>query len=287
MSELTPYLQEKKRESEEYLQCQRDLCAKLAEQPKQVIHGLVSPSGAWSSNPHSLLDHWLFLFSFDAWTDAEGALHADQITIRKIVDADELQRLEESVKPGSVISIALHIGRLDGFECRQGALVEIVESEVDDGDLERFAADLAIPVTVESKNLGCFTLDRRAGWFEGDVRWGLRKVRLSLSPTDVSKPSNVIASAEKLWAQRKTLTRQACQVAAATLLEVKNGGWLDDGEQPMSEDQFMRKMKLESITIKEDGCFDFWFVDGNIFLGHSIEVRGDHKQGFFDASFHG
>ncbi|MDQ8192693.1 DUF2262 domain-containing protein [Roseibacillus persicicus] len=287
MSELTPFLEEEKRKSEGDLQRQRDLCAELAEQPEQLINGLVSPSGAWSSNPRSLLDHWSFLFSLDAWTDAEGALHTHKMTIRKVVDADELQRLEELVKAESIISIALHIGQLEGFDCRQGALVEIIESGVDDEDLKRFAADLATPVTIESKDLGRFTLDRRVGWFEGESRWGLRKIRINLSPADVSEPSSVIARAEDLWRQRKPLTRKACEVAAATLLEVKNGSWLNEREPPMTEAQFMRKMKLESITVEDDGGFDFWFEDGDIFWGHSIEVRGDQERGFFDAGFHG
>jgi hypothetical protein len=287
MTELTPFLQEEKRKSEEDLRRQRDLWDELAEQPKQVINGLVSPSGAWSSNPRSLLDHWSFLFSIDAWTDAEGTVHRDKMTIRKVVDADELQRLEGMVKAESIVSIALHIGHLQGFDCRQGALVEILDSKVEDEDLKQFADELAIPVTVESKNLGRLTLDRRVGWFEGEARWGLRKIRLSLSPENTSTPSAVIARAEELWGQRKILARPACEVAAAKLLEVKNGSWLNEGELPMSEAQFMRKMKLESITVEEDGSFDFWFEDGDIFWGHSIEVRGDQERGFFDAGFHG
>ena len=158
MSELTPFLQEEKRKSEEDLQRQRDLCAELTKQPKQVINALVSASGAWSSNPRSLLHHWSFLFSLDAWRDAEGALHTDKMTVRKVVDADELQILEKSVKAESIISIALHVGRPEGFDCHQGALLEILKTGVDDEDLKRFAGGLAIPVTVESKNLGRFTL---------------------------------------------------------------------------------------------------------------------------------
>lgn len=287
MSELTPFLEEEKCKSEGDLQRQRDLWAELAEQSKQVINGLVSPSGTWSINPRSLLDYWSFGFSIDAWTDAEGTLHAEKMTIRTVVNADELQRLEELIKAESIISIALHIGRLEGFDCHQGALVEVLEAGADDEALQRFAADLATPLTVDSKTLGRFTLDRSIGWFEGQSRWGLRKIRLNLSPADVSAPSEIVTRAEELWTQRKTLARQACEVAAATLLAVKNESWLNEGEQPMSEAQFMRKMKLESITVEEDGSFDFWFEDGDIFWGHSIEVRGDQERGFFDAGFHG
>ena len=287
MSELTPFLEEEKRKSEEDLQCQRDLWAELAEQPKQLINGLVSSSGAWSTNPRSLLDYWSFGFSVDAWTDDEGTLHGEEMTIRRVVDADELQRIEGLIKAGSIISIVLHIGRLEDFDCHQGALVEVLEAGVDDEALQRFASDLATPVTVDSKTLGRFTLDRSVGWFEGKSRWGLRKIRLNLSPEDVSAPSGILTRAEELWAQRKTLVRQACEFAVATLLAVKNESWLNEGEEPMSEAQFMRKMKLESITVDEDGSFDFWFEDGDIFWGHSTEVRGDQERGFFDAGFHG
>jgi len=46
-------------------------------------------------------------------------------------------------------------------------------------------------------------------------------------------------------------------------------------------------MKPESIIIREDGGFDFWYEDGDLFWGHSIEVCGNFDDGFRDAAFHG
>ena len=93
--------------------------------------------------------------------------------------------------------------------------------------------------------------------------------------------------AEELWKQRKELARRACELAAHKLLEVKNDSWLEDGEVAITADEFIQRMKLESITVDEDGKFNFWFEDGDLFFGHSIEVRGDAKGAFFDSSVQG
>lgn len=287
MSELTPFLQKEKRKSEDDLQRQRDWCAKLAEEPEQTIKGLVNVNGAWSSNPRSLLDHWTFLFSLDAWTDSAGVLHPEKVTVRKVVDESHLRELERVTSAESIISLRAHIGNLPGFNVRQAALVELIDSPVEDVALKQFALALSTPLMVESKLLGQLTLDRRTNWFEGVARLGTRKIRINLSPKDIADASLVIATAEELWANLRELTRRAIEFAAAELLEVKNGSWLEERESPFHSSQFTRKMKLESITVNEDGKFDFWFNDGGLFWGHSIEVSGDSQRGFFNAGFHG
>ena len=41
----------------------------------------------------------------------------------------------------------------------------------------------------------------------------------------------------------------------------------------------MDRMELESIEIRADGSFEFWFADGDMFYGHSIHVSGDMENG--------
>ena len=38
-------------------------------------------------------------------------------------------------------------------------------------------------------------------------------------------------------------------------------------------------MELDCISINEGGAFTFWHRDGNMFWGHSIEVRSDLSNG--------
>ena len=37
----------------------------------------------------------------------------------------------------------------------------------------------------------------------------------------------------------------------------------------------MERMELESIEVRADGSFEFWFADGEMFYGHSIHVSGN------------
>jgi hypothetical protein len=46
-------------------------------------------------------------------------------------------------------------------------------------------------------------------------------------------------------------------------------------------------MILESIAFEADGDFTFWHDDGEMFRGHSIEVRGNLADGITDADIPG
>ena len=49
----------------------------------------------------------------------------------------------------------------------------------------------------------------------------------------------------------------------------------------------MERMELDAIQIYEDGAFEFWFNDGDLFWGHSIHVTGSLKAGPEDAQMEG
>ena len=38
-------------------------------------------------------------------------------------------------------------------------------------------------------------------------------------------------------------------------------------------------MKLESISVRNNGSFDFWHNDGDLFWGHSIQISGNLTDG--------
>ena len=59
----------------------------------------------------------------------------------------------------------------------------------------------------------------------------------------------------------------------------KNDTWLEDGEAPLTADDFVARMHLTNITIYEGGAFEFWFNDTDLFGDHSISVSGDLQNG--------
>ena len=61
----------------------------------------------------------------------------------------------------------------------------------------------------------------------------------------------------------------------------------DEEPQEITREQFMERMELESIEVRADGSFQFWFGDGDLFYGHSIWVSGDLKNGPNDAAMEG
>jgi hypothetical protein len=41
------------------------------------------------------------------------------------------------------------------------------------------------------------------------------------------------------------------------------------------------------VTVEPDGEFEFWYNDGNLFLGHSVRVDGNLTDGATHASIRG
>jgi hypothetical protein len=70
------------------------------------------------------------------------------------------------------------------------------------------------------------------------------------------------------------------------LLEVANEWASDEGEPPMSAQDFIRRVRLQSVYFSREG-FDFYCDDDDAFLGHVIQVRGNLEDGIVDASMQG
>ena len=49
----------------------------------------------------------------------------------------------------------------------------------------------------------------------------------------------------------------------------------------------MERMEPESIEVRADGAFEFWFADGEMFYGHSIHVTGNLAGGPCTAQMEG
>ena len=57
--------------------------------------------------------------------------------------------------------------------------------------------------------------------------------------------------------------------------------------EEITREDFMTRMELDAVQLYEDGAFDFWFNDGDLFWGHSIHVTGSLGAGPEDAQMEG
>ncbi len=96
-----------------------------------------------------------------------------------------------------------------------------------------------------------------------------------------------LVAAARLFAEQAQWQRRVREYAVEQLLPLKNRSWLDEDETESSADEFLAKMRIESISIDESGDVTFWHDDGGLFLGHAISISGTISEGLTSASIAG
>ena len=132
-------------------------------------------------------------------------------------------------------------------------LLQVLGSGVTDPEVVREAERLQQPVTITLPSLGEMTLDRRVGWFEGDVLWCGQAVWLSLDTDDRQDPSGSAETATALLGDDEKWHQRIREFAVAKLLELKNESWLDEGEPRITAEHFLDRMRLETIATAAGG----------------------------------
>ena len=87
--------------------------------------------------------------------------------------------------------------------------------------------------------------------------------------------------------------RRVRSLAADKLLSLAND-WEADAAgseereaEEITREDFISRMELDAVQVYEDGAFDFWFNDGDLFWGHAIHVTGSLETGPEDAQMEG
>jgi hypothetical protein len=238
--------------------------------------GVVGPSGVagvGSSGP----GQWTMAFSFEDWREAGHPVCTATVRVEKEVSEFVLRSYMGAIDAYSVIRVC---GRLvnDGERNTLEMKYLLGVNEVD-AELKALAHELQKPVERKSAIFGRMILDRRVNWFEGKAIWHDSEVRIALDMDDAESFESVEGIAAGVWQIHGRWQRELEEVAVRELLSVKNESWLEDGEGPISRDEFLARMKLESVTVRADGTVEFWHEDGDLFWGHMIKVEGNVREG--------
>ncbi len=245
--------------------------------PIVELSGVVEASGASGSKVKG--QEWVLRFAFDSWNRVGGPLQNRELIIRKKVDRAELRSIMKQVAALEPVRIQARMVE-DNSSTVHGLLVNIIGKDFFDPELKERIAALKKPITFEDKRFGVFTLDRRVNWFEAEeVSWGARKISLRLKSADPDVLFKCLATAYALWDSQSIWNERAADLVVAEFLDLKNGPWLQDGEDPLSAEQFRAAVQLESITAQTEGGFEFWHNDGDLFGGHAIRVSGSLSEG--------
>jgi hypothetical protein len=245
-----------------------------------VIDGLVSPSsqGGW---PGRNGKYEVFCFELAAWRKLGQMVTPSESTI--------LWPVHQTSDPWSVFP-SFAITRVKVFlslDETRAVLVRTCWRWRPDAELKAIASKLQQPVVIATQELGPLTLDRRLNRFEGTVNWLGSLVRVSC-PAKADLPVAIcLETARALWTAQSDWNQQIVTCAVNELLPCLNDNWLCDDEEPFSPQEFIEHMTLDAIEFQDNGDFEFWFSDGDMFAGHCITVRCSLVEGPHDAGLSG
>jgi hypothetical protein len=224
---------------------------------------------------------WTLRFVLKPWRRAEGELDERELSVCKLVSHERLSEYMDLVDPYDVILARVHFeGEL------RATLIELMGAEADE-ELERRAAELQEPITMEVDSIGTLTFDRHVGWWETERVWAGTAVRLWINVDEGGDVAAVAKTADALWASESEWDERLRARAVDELLALKNENWRAEDEAEVTSDEFKQRMKPEGVTVAADGEVEFSFEDGELFLGHAVRVWGNLTDGPTDADIAG
>ena len=221
---------------------------------------------------------WTASIGLTAWMEEDSPdIHRGEFVLSTIGDEQLLEVLRRRTRPDFIIKFRGRVSE-DG---KRLLLLDLPEPGFDP-DLKAILEEQKKPVTFWEEGLGTFTLNRQVDWFETEVDWLGGQISLVFDAEE--DRAEVLQRAKTLLAGAADWDQRIRAYAADDLL-VSANDWAEDEE--ITREQFIQRMELESIEIRADGSFEFWFADGDMFYGHSIHVSGDMEHGPDDASMEG
>ncbi len=221
---------------------------------------------------------WTASIGLTAWMEEDSPdIHRGEFVLSTIGDEQLLEVLRRRTRPDFIIKFRGRVSE-DG---KRLLLLDLPEPGFDP-DLKAILEEQKKPVTFWEEGLGTFTLNRQVDWFETEVDWLGGQISLVFDAGE--DRAEVLQRAKTLLAGAADWDQRIRAYAADDLLASAND-WAEDEE--ITREQFIQRMELESIEIRADGSFEFWFADGDMFYGHSIHVSGDMENGPDDAAMEG
>ena len=134
--------------------------------------------------------------------------------------------------------------------------------------------------TVTIKNFGKFIYDKKLNayklfkeeieyYFSADNKEELKKVKNIFSNIELTQ-----------------FIEKAKEYTAHKLLKLKNDLWLEEDEKEVTKKDFKDRMKFTSLYVFSESA-NFYFDDGDLFWGHTIEVTINQNLEFIDANIVG
>ncbi|UKN03461.1 DUF2262 domain-containing protein [Paracrocinitomix mangrovi] len=247
-----------------------------------IFEGLVDESGTGGVLDKG--DTWTLFFSVLAYSENDSDLIEEKITVHKTTTQEKAKKLMNQIEPLSLLKFSGEI--VQEKNRRKLIMNDLIDSNWKNEKFTSFIADRIKPVHFESSLFGQLTLERAYDWFSGTGTWCEHKVGINYSSQE-HNAAKVEEFAKTVVSDQTEWSKKINSGIIKDLLNLKNTSWLEDDEPTISEQDFLDKISLETITFYDDGSFEFWYNDGDLFWGHSIQVDGSINDGIDRATIVG
>lgn len=125
-------------------------------------------------------------------------------------------------------------------------------------------------VVLELPSVGKLTYNPRYEWYESSFTVNDQPVPLTLAY--VAPPA---LAPQLAWVEQQLQARFWEPMLAAMveeLLVLKNDAWLDEEEAELSQEEFQQRVSPSGLAFYADGSAAIYCNDGDLFLGHTIDI---------------
>ena len=245
--------------------------------PEELSIVAVTDASGFGSVKEPEQELWRVGIGLTAWMEEDSPdIHRGEASLVSLADDTLRNYLRQRVRPDFIIKFTARVSE-DG---RRLLLLDLPEPGFDP-DLKAILEEQKKPVSFWEDGLGTFTLNRSVGWFETEAEWLGQPARLDFDRDE--NRADCLTHFHTLMERQEEWDQRVRALAAEKLLDLAND-WAQESEEgretaEITQEQFMERMELDAIQIYEDGAFEFWFNDGDLFWGHSIHVTGSLTNG--------
>jgi hypothetical protein len=268
------------------LQQHATLWRELAKAQPADLSGIVRP-GSVGGNKSQGDKQWTLQIDLLAWRIGRGPIQHKELTVRKHCGERLITQFMDRLKDYDIVKMRARVAPTNILGTPQAQIIRFI-GKTSDAELARVVGTFKKPVRIKDPLFGVLKLDRASGDFEARAKWSGRPVRISLESSKNGTPDKALQTASQLFRSRRKWTGQAERRILSDLYTMWFDNWREEGGDPdLTRTQFLRRIRLESISTSPDGSFSLWYHDGDLFAGHSIVVDGTLKRGVKHAGIEG
>lgn len=218
-------------------------------------------------------EYWTATLPITAWREDDGPIHQEETCLVALADDKVLAYLRRVAPRDSIIQARVRQSLVDDRFLLVGMPTPMMDRE-----LKAILDEQVKPVSTWVPDLGTFVLNRSVNWFQADVEWQGQSVQLVYDQGSEEEMRAAQETAKALM-DGQAEWDQTIRAYAAGELPAQCAGLQEDEMGDLPAEELIRRLEPESIQVRPDGSFEFWFHDADYVWTRAVRVAGDLQNG--------